>query len=1351
MNIHRTLLIVDDSLEDRETFRRYLTQDPRCTYSIVESDLGATALTVCQERHFDAILLDYSLPDLNGIEFLQQFQAQSDRPSLAQHPPEHPPIIAVTGQGSESIAVQLMKEGAQDYLIKGQITPKVLQLAINAVVNKTQLQRQMREQLERERLVMQITQQIRRSLNLTEILNTTVRQVRRLLNCDRVIIFQFDETYNGIITTESVGTDVTPILHQQIYDPCFAATWVGPYQAGRVRCIEDIYTDQLEPCHVDLLAQFQVRANLVIPILQDETLWGLLIAHQCKGPRSWKTAEVELLQQLAAQAGIAIQQAELHQQVQFELAERKRTEEALRNSEARFRFTFEQAAVGVSHVSLEGQFLWVNQRFCDITGYSQTELTSLTFQQITHPDDLAADLTQVQQLLAGQLQTYSMEKRYLRKQGSVVWINLTVSLVRDRTNQPLHFIAVIEDISDRKQMELERQQTERLKGELKLLENILEVVLAGYWDWDVPGNQMYYSPAFKRMFGYEDDELPNTLETWQRLIVPEDSLVAQKSLEQHISSRGAIPHCNELRYRHKDGSIVWVICSGCVIEWDQDGQPQRIIGCHIDITQRKQSEHALQQSEARYRAIVEDQTELIVRYLPDSTILFVNNAYCRYFGVQLEDVLNRSYAPLIFEGDRDRVAQLVQSITPTNPLVIIENRVVVNGEIRWTQWVNRMVFDQQGQFLELQAVGRDITALKQTEEALRRSERRYATLAEAAPVTIFRLDPDGHCTYVNERWSDMTGRPIEAALGKGWIETIHPDDRDRILTTWSQSLEQEGVARLEGRCVRPNGQIVSYYCQGLPELDSEGNLVGYIGTLTDITDRKQAEKQLQLQDTVVRTMAEGVCLVRASDGVIVHTNPKFDHLFGYESGELIGQPAAVLNYAGTVADANAIDITYRAMIAAHTECTFELRNVKKDGTPFWCRVMASRFEHPDYGMVYVSVNEDITPRKLLEQELAEKRQILEAELAHNRQLLDAFIASAPVGMCVLDEQLRFTLANKTLATMNGISVAAHIGKTLREIVPDLAQKQADILQTVLTLQETRLNVEIVGETPQYPGVKRTWLVSSFPIYPPTPRSTLLISQPGRASDQTLLSDMQLSRPINIGMVITDITDRKQFEEQLKLSLREKEVLLQEIHHRVKNNLQIIDSLLKMQHRRIQDQPAAAILLESQHRVQSIALVHEKLYRSSDLASISFSDYVRSLASNLLSSYAIDSNKITLTLQIDPLALDIDTAIPCGLIINELVSNALKYAFPGDRAGEIKLEFHANDQGQLLLIVHDDGVGIPGHINLHTTQSLGLKLVRGFAMQLQGSVDISCQPGTRIQIVFPTPHFNDHLDDSLARS
>ena len=216
----------------------------------------------------------------------------------------------------------------------------------------------------------------------------------------------------------------------------------------------------------------------------------------------------------------------------------------------------------------------------------------------------------------------------------------------------------------------------------------------------------------------------------------------------------------------------------------------------------------------------------------------------------------------------------------------------------------------------------------------------------------------------------------------------------------------------------------------------------------------------------------------------------------------------------------------------------------------------------------------------------------------------------------------------------------------------------------------------------------------------------------------------------------DITQRKRAEEQIRESLREKEVLLREIHHRVKNNMQIVSSLLDHQTQFIQDKNMIEIFTESQNRIASMALVHEKLYQSKDLAKINFLDYINDLVANIFQSYVENSGIIGLKMDIENGQLDIDFGIPCGLIINELVTNSLKHAFPGGTEGEIKIVFRKTDENKLELVISDNGIGIPLDLDFRKTESMGLHLVTMLAEnQLHGEINLNRNEGTEFKIEF----------------
>ncbi|HEV8040139.1 MAG TPA: histidine kinase dimerization/phosphoacceptor domain -containing protein [Bryobacteraceae bacterium] len=219
------------------------------------------------------------------------------------------------------------------------------------------------------------------------------------------------------------------------------------------------------------------------------------------------------------------------------------------------------------------------------------------------------------------------------------------------------------------------------------------------------------------------------------------------------------------------------------------------------------------------------------------------------------------------------------------------------------------------------------------------------------------------------------------------------------------------------------------------------------------------------------------------------------------------------------------------------------------------------------------------------------------------------------------------------------------------------------------------------------------------------------------------------------VILRDVTDRVAAEDKIKNSLREKEALLKEIHHRVKNNLQVVSSLLGLQSRVVNDEQTRKMFQESQNRIHSMALLHESLYQSNNLSRIDFPEYIRRLALHLFRSYGVVTDRIHLRTDLDSLYLGMDAAVPCGLIINELVSNSLKYAFPEGRNGEVRIELREPREGMAHLVVADNGVGLKSDIDWATARTLGLRLVRTLAEQLGAKIEIESTAGTEVRLTF----------------
>jgi light-regulated signal transduction histidine kinase (bacteriophytochrome) len=306
-----TILIIDDCGEDREMYCRYLSREAVFNYRFVKAESGEQALEYLATIQVDLILLDYLLPDIDGLEFIEEFKKVKAS--------EIPPMIMLTGEGNEKIAIEAMKSGFKDYLVKGSVTAEVLVTAIKNALQQDYLQSLLTNNIRQQQLIAETALRIRQSLDLNKILNTAVREVRILLNCDRVIIYRFAPDMSGEVVAESLKLGWKKSLGTKVTDTCFQNQGASKYQRGETWAFSNIYDSQLSECHIKLLEEFQVKANAVVPILltpsslpsDDPTLWGLLITHQCNNTRQWETDEIELLDKLVVQLAIAIKQAEL--------------------------------------------------------------------------------------------------------------------------------------------------------------------------------------------------------------------------------------------------------------------------------------------------------------------------------------------------------------------------------------------------------------------------------------------------------------------------------------------------------------------------------------------------------------------------------------------------------------------------------------------------------------------------------------------------------------------------------------------------------------------------------------------------------------------------------------------------------------------------------------------------------------------------------------------------------------------------------------------------------------------------------------------------------------------------------
>jgi diguanylate cyclase (GGDEF)-like protein/PAS domain S-box-containing protein len=302
---------------------------------------------------------------------------------------------------------------------------------------------------------------------------------------------------------------------------------------------------------------------------------------------------------------------------------------------------------------------------------------------------------------------------------------------------------------------------------------------------------------------------------------------------------------------------------------------------------------ALKKSEQRFERILEDQTDFICRFRSDETVLYVNDAFCRYFDKTREELLGERWHPLVAPGYSATVIEQLRRLAPENPVVTIENPVVAAGHvIRWCQFVNRAFFDDAGKVVEIQSVGRDITRQKELEQALAANMKEFRELAEAMPQIVWITRVDGWNIYFNQQWVDYTGLSLEESHGHGWNKPFHPDDQKLAWVAWQNALNNHGMYSLECRLRRYDGEYRWWLVRGVPVFDQEGKVRKWFGTCTDIHESKEAGREMQVAATAFE--ANVGIMVTDADSLILRVNREFSAQTGYSSDEVLGKTPEIL-------------------------------------------------------------------------------------------------------------------------------------------------------------------------------------------------------------------------------------------------------------------------------------------------------------------------------------------------------------------------------------------------------------------------------------------------------------------------
>ena len=444
----------------------------------------------------------------------------------------------------------------------------------------------------------------------------------------------------------------------------------------------------------------------------------------------------------------------------------------------------------------------------------------------------------------------------------------------------------------------------------------------------------------------------------------------------------------------------------------------------------------------------------------------------------------------------------------------------------------------------------------------------------------------------------------------------------------------------------------------------------------------------------------GMALV-SPDGHFVQVNPALCQLVGYAEADLVTMSYQDITYP----DDLETDLEYVRHVLAGDIPSYQMekRYYHKRGHLVWVLLSVSLVrDAQDQPLYFISQIEDITERKAAEQ-----------ALSRERDLMQALMDSIPDTIYFKDLGSRFTRINRAQA------------EYLR-----LPNPEAAIGLTDLDVQEPQMAREIFDE-------EQNSVLQGTPLLNRIDLTAAPDGQPRWISSTKVPLRNGGGQVVGLVGISRDITALKQAEAQLLASLEEKDVLLKEIHHRVKNNLQVVSSLLRLQAETIEDPKLRDAFEDSQRRVRSMALVHEQLYRSPDLAHIDFAEYITGLVNYLRRSHARPLHHLRLRVAVEHVNLEIDRAIPLGLLVNELVTNSLKYAFPADQEeAEIWVEAARDADGGLTIVVGDNGIGLPDTLDLEQTTSMGWQLVLSFVAQLHGHYHLQRHPGAVFTLTIP---------------
>ncbi|BBL75787.1 PAS domain S-box protein [Methylomagnum ishizawai] len=627
-------------------------------------------------------------------------------------------------------------------------------------------------------------------------------------------------------------------------------------------------------------------------------------------------------------------------------------------SETKFRTMFEHSPVAYQSLDIQGRFLDVNPRLCELLGYSREELLGKAFDELWHED--------IRDLFPKAFGNFvresrvSNELRLTRKDGRTLSVILEGHIQRDTEGRFVRTHCVLTDISERKQVE------ETLRRSNEQLQKVLEVETVGVLFWDLnTGCLTNANDAFLDLMGYSRQEIEARELTWQKLTPPEYMDVSRAEVEKFRTTGRVGPY--EKEYFHKNGTRQWFVFAGSSL-----GGNACVEFC-VDISERKHAEQ-------RYRALVEAGAQIDWIADADGLVREDMPRWRAYTGQSFEEISGDNWLNSLHPGDRGRAAEVWRRAVAQRGFYEIEYRIRRADGVYRDFWVRSVpIMTGEGNIHQWVGACTDITERKRMEDALKASEQEFHLLAEAMPQIVWATDNNGSNSYFNQQWVKYTGLSLEESHGHGWNAPFHPDDRKRAWDAWRNAVERNDTYSLECRLRRADGVYRWWLVRGVPVADGDGHILKWFGTCTDIHEMKLREDTIRASEErrsfALETIQAGEWELDLTTGTTVRSLLN-DRIFGYERLLPEWTYGTFLEHI-LPRDRERVDGLFRQAVADHAIWDFECRIRRADGEIRWIHVRGQQRTCDSGEPLMTGIVMDVTHRKLAEQSIWEAKERLE--------------------------------------------------------------------------------------------------------------------------------------------------------------------------------------------------------------------------------------------------------------------------------------------------------------------------------------------------------------------------------------